>query len=81
MPRKPSATNFSKTSKATGNDWLELNLPEVKPGEEPLPHREPSFEAMMAHARMLLSWGRQAPEVPKNPKRFQMDDDFPDLKK
>ncbi len=63
------------------NNWLELNLPEVEPGEAPLPHREPSFEAVMAHARMLLSWRRQAHEVPKNPERFKMDADFPDLKK
>ncbi|MBI4027670.1 MAG: hypothetical protein HY360_21970 [Verrucomicrobia bacterium] len=58
-----------------------MNLPEVKPGAEPLPHREPSFETMLAHARLLLPWWRQAPEVPKNTELFHMDADFPDSKK
>ena len=77
MPPPPSAADSSRTSKATANDWLELHLPEVTPGQEPLPHREPSFEAQLAHARLLLSWWRQAPEVPKNTERFQMAADFP----
>jgi hypothetical protein len=77
MPPKPSATHCSGTSKTTATDWLELDLPEVKSGEEPLPHREPSFEAMMAHARMLLSWWREMPPVPKNEAPFRMDHDFP----
>lgn len=77
MPPKPSATNGSGTSKTTGNDWLELDLPEVKPGEEPLPHREPSFETMMAHARILLPWWREMPLAPKNTEPFRRDRDFP----
>ena len=78
MPPKPSTTDCSGTSSKTGTDWLELELPVIKPGEEPLPHRSPSYDAIMAHARMLLPWWRQIPEVPKNTEQFHMEADLPD---
>ncbi len=77
MPPNPSATDSFTTSKKVESDWLDLNLPEVKPGEEPLPHREPSFEAIMSHAHMLLPWWRQTPPIPKNSEPFRMEADFP----
>jgi hypothetical protein len=34
---------------------FELNLPQIAPGEEPLPAPTPSWEEQFAHAEFLLS--------------------------
>jgi len=58
-------------------DNREIELPEVGEGEGLPPHPEPSFEQMLAHARLLLSW--QTPEMWQqrrartNPERFVME--------
>ena len=57
-------------------DATEFELPEVGEGEGLPPHPEPSFEQMLAHARLMLSW--QTPEMWEqrragmNPERFEM---------
>ncbi|HEX8373038.1 MAG TPA: hypothetical protein VF585_09680 [Chthoniobacterales bacterium] len=51
---------------------LDLNLPEVLPGEALLPLPEPSYEAVMAHARWLLKMGYGQARVARNPEPFVM---------
>ena len=51
MPQKASA-NASPT---ISNGLFELNLPEIAPGEEPLPSPTPGWEEQFAHAEFLLS--------------------------
>ena len=55
---------------------FDLNLPEIKPGEEPLPHGEPHPEALANHIRLLLRSRRKlsAEEraAAKNPEPFQL---------
>jgi len=36
------------------DDLYDLNLPEVPPGQEPLPSPPATLEAIFAHARLLL---------------------------
>jgi hypothetical protein len=63
-------------SEDSSTDSTELELPVVAEGEGLPPHPEPSFEQMLAHARLLLSW--QSPEMLEkrrarmNPERFVM---------
>lgn len=54
----------------------DLNLPEVLPGEEPLPCPPPSYELMLAHARFLMKSGLANPDAPErqpNPEPFVLD--------
>jgi len=61
MPHPPSASNSSGTSiKYSREDLLDLNLPDVGPGEELLPSDGFAYEAQMAHARFLLSMKTEA---------------------
>ncbi len=70
MPH-PASKNDSS---ANSGDLFDLNLPEVGPGEGPLPHPEPTFDEQIAHARMLLAWrnGRPADHPPRQNERFEM---------
>ena len=43
-------------SDANSAEYSGLELPEVGEGEGLPPHPEPSFDQMLAHARLLLSW-------------------------
>lgn len=60
----------------SSTDNTELELPDVGDGEGLPPHPEPSFDQMLAHARLLLSW--QGPDMLEkrrarmNPERFVM---------
>ncbi len=77
MPLKPSKNGSSATSASDdlGNIY-DLNLPVVKPGEELLPPKPPSFKQMMEHATMIIRmFGRpSAAERAKlmNPEPFRM---------
>lgn len=51
MPPKASVNACS----ATFDDMFDLNLPEIKEGEEPLPSPKPGWEEQFAHAEFLLS--------------------------
>ena len=51
MPQTASGSVSSLTSK----DWLDLDLPIIRPGEEPLPCEPPDFFEQLVHARFLLS--------------------------
>ena len=72
MPQKASASAYSPTSK----DWLDLDLPEIGPDDEPLPCPQVDFAAQIAHAKFLLSC--QAPDffdkrlAQMNPEPFVM---------
>jgi hypothetical protein len=48
MHHPKSKTDSSKTS------LFDLNLPGVTPEDAPLPHPEPSYEAQLAHAVLLV---------------------------
>jgi hypothetical protein len=70
-------TTSGKDSKETFSveNIYDLNLPEVKPGEEPLPSRAPSYKRMMAHAKILIRMGRPSAEERRammNPEPFRM---------
>jgi hypothetical protein len=51
MPQNPSANACSPIS----NDLFDLNLPEIGPGDEPLPAPAPGWKEQFAHAEFLLS--------------------------
>lgn len=63
-------------SEDSSTETSELKLPDVGEGEGLPPHPEPSFEQMLAHARLLLSWqGADMLEKRRarmNPERFVM---------
>lgn len=61
MPRPPFANKSSPLPKPTaGHDLLNLNLPEVPIGQEPLPSEGFTYEARLNHARFLIqSFGHQ----------------------
>lgn len=73
MPPRPSKSDCSATSPPPG-DLHDLNLPEVLPGEEPLPSPPATPEALFAHARLLLKnlppdfWEKR--QADKNPEPF-----------
>lgn len=73
MPHQPSAN----ASSATSERIFDLNLPEVEPGNEPLPHPEPSYELQWRHARFLIKsqptdfWDRRLELM--NPEPFVLD--------
>jgi len=50
MPRQESKNDCLKNFAAKGD----LGLPEIRPEDEPLPSGVPTWEAQMAHARLLL---------------------------
>lgn len=61
MPHPPSEPDSSGTpGKFSKEELFDLNLPEVRPGEEPLPSEGFTYEAQMAHARFLLSTKSEA---------------------
>lgn len=54
----------------------DLNLPEVRPGEEPRSCPQPSFELTLSHARFLIKSGLAHPSIPDrkpNPEPFVLD--------
>ena len=73
MPRHPS----ENVSSGTLGSILDLNLPAVRPGQEPLTHPEPSYELQMSHARFLIAsqgegfWDRRLERM--NPEPFVLD--------
>jgi len=67
MAQTPSAS----ASGVTSDNIYDLDLPIVREGEEPLPHDEPSYELMRAHALWLLRAQSPLPQSPApNPKPF-----------
>ncbi|HEY5792254.1 MAG TPA: hypothetical protein VIS74_03085 [Chthoniobacterales bacterium] len=57
------------------NDILDLDLPEIAPGEGPLPLAEPSYELERDHARFLLRsrGAREDLNQTPNPEPFVLD--------
>ncbi len=78
MPLNMSGDDYSKSSssRTSDGDKYDLNLPEIGPGEEPLPHCPPNSEALANHIRLLL---RSRPKLSveeraarKNPEPFRI---------
>lgn len=73
MQQKTSGEDSRETYSV--EDIHDLNLPEVKAGDEPLPSRAPSYRRMMEHAKVLIRMGRPcAAERARmmNPEPFRM---------
>lgn len=65
----------SKTNSGPENDPFDLNLPEVQPGQEPLPLIRPTYEQTKAHAMALIraGWDDLRHRPPPNSTPFQME--------